>query len=100
MMLLFYSYKTITTNFALFLSALKELKIVVKDINDELPSFSESIYSEVVSMTEKPGHTLLNVSSNKCTCLTCNSVSYGQDNINIKEYIFYLVRGNPARHKA
>ena len=67
-----------------FQSALKELKIVVKDINDELPSFSESIYSEVVSMTEKPGHTLLNVSSNKCTavlCLTYNSVSYGQDNL-------------------
>ena len=36
---------------------------MVEDVNDELPSFSESIYSEVVSMTEKPGRTLLNVSS-------------------------------------
>ena len=48
--------------FSLQRLALKELKVLVKDVNDELPSFSESIYSEVVSMTEKPGRAILNVS--------------------------------------
>ena len=41
--------------FSLQRLALKELKVLVPKMwNDELPSFSESIYSEVVSMTEIP----------------------------------------------
>jgi len=44
---------------------LKELRVAVKDVNDELPTFSESVYSEVISMSEKPGHPILHVSSCK-----------------------------------